>query len=513
MPLANFFDKISLSASQRIKGYDRSSFEEKLLANCVGIVYGANGCETSEGRAALDLTVRIFCRLYPNIVFVDIAKDTSSITYTNQLKSLATEINPEINCGDKQVPTVNLVIGTVPGFVAQQPCIYVGSDNWKAYFSTTGDRSCQDSNNPFGAGCAVCFGAANVFRFIFCEELGNVPLDQDFCFSSFSQRLHSEEDAEPLLPTSIPVSFTLVGAGAIGNAVLWSFVHIKEVCGKITLIDDQEVALSNLQRYVLMLQEHVGQSKIVIAKQLLGKHQKLTVEPLQEKWQMIANQLSKEQLQLLATAIDTTKQRLEIQSLLPKTILNAWTSPEAIGVSRHLNFIEEACLSCLYLPAYKQKSDSEKIAESLGGVQEQFIRQYLANKLPIDDAFVAVVSQNAGIDRQLLSSYKGQRIEIFYSEAICGGRFLSLGSDRQINQDVEVPLAHESVLAGLLLGAEIIIQSLGLRKEPMESLTKINLMHALHNYLLEAEGKHHSGLCICQDVIFRNRYAEKWMVN
>ena len=194
--------------------------------------------------------------------------------------------------------------------------------------------------------------------------------------------------------------------------------------------------------------------------------------------------------------------------------MNAWTSPEGIGVSRHLDFTRELCLSCLYLPLHKHKSDSEKIAESLGNpALEPFIREYLANKLPVDDRFIAGISQNTNIDAQLLSTFREQRVEIFYAEAICGGRVIPGRADGQTAYDMEVPLAQESVLAGLLLGAEVVIRSLQLRKKQIEPLTKINMMQPIHNYLLEAETKHHSGLCICQDPIFLDRYKDKWPVN
>ncbi|WP_162428189.1 E2 ligase fold family C protein [Pontibacter pudoricolor] len=512
MPQANFFDKISLSAAQRINGYDRSAFEDKLQSNCIGIVYGDNSLETAEGRSALDLTVRVLSRLYPNLRFFDLSKGVDGDRYSGKLKDLATNINPNINYSDEQTPTINLVIGEVPGFDAQQTCIYIGSQNWVAFYSSNKAQSCHDTNNPFGAGCAVCFGAANVFRYIFREELGNASPDTEFCFSAFSQRLVEKGEFEPNLPSSLSVDFTLIGTGAIGNAVIWSLLELQGLCGRITVVDDQTVALSNLQRYILMLQEHVEQQKVSVIRNLLEKHSELQVEPLQLKWQNAANTLDKEQIKLVVTAIDTTQERLEIQSLLPKEILNAWTSPEGIGISRHLNFTEDVCLSCLYLPRHKIKSNSEKIAASLGNIAlEPFIRQYLANNLPIDDNFVTEISQQVSIDAHLLYTYIGQPVEIFYSEAICGGRVIQSGSNEQMNTDLEVPLAHESVLAGLLLGAEVVIQSAQLRETQIEPLTKINMMQPIYNNLLEQESKHYSGLCICQDPIFTNRYRDKWV--
>ncbi|WP_424292686.1 E2 ligase fold family C protein [Daejeonella sp.] len=116
----------------------------------IGIVYGANCLETSEGRPALELAVRILSRLYPNITFCDLNTNNEGEGYVEKLKLMATEINPEINISDGQTPTVNLVIGDVPGIVSEKPCIYIGSSNWVAYYSSTVPRPCTKTHNPFG---------------------------------------------------------------------------------------------------------------------------------------------------------------------------------------------------------------------------------------------------------------------------------------------------------------------------------------------------------------------------
>lgn len=508
MALANFFDKISLSAAQRIKNYDRSSFENKLLSTHVAIVYGDNAVGTKEGCVAIDLAVRILARLYPNLQFKDLSNSSKGKAITKLAQTTALNINPVIDINTGEDIDISLVIGSIDGFIPNGKCFYIGSSGWKAFFSITEIKKCGSSLNPFGASGAVCIAGANIFRFLFSEELDHPELDENVCFSLFSQKIDALAEEEPDLPQEVTLAFTLVGTGAIGNAVLWSLLQLAQISGFINLIDDQDVSLTNLQRYILMFQDHKDKSKVMELKKMFAGFSNLIVNPFQNKWQLEIGGLREKDLELLVVALDSKEERLLIQSGLPKKIINAWTSQEDIGVSRHFNFSETVCLSCLYLPKQKQKSESEKIAESLN-LPEPQIRQYTANSLPVDESFIFSVAQSLGVEVAELRSFIGKPVQIFYSEGICGERIISL---RKQGQDLEVPLAHESVLAGILQAAEIVIESMQLRKNTIEPLTKIDLLRPLHPYIREYEDKNYAGLCICTDEVFIDRYKEKWEV-
>ena len=506
MALANFFDKISLSAAQRIKQYDRSAFQDKLLTTRITIVYGDNAVVTKEGTVALDLVVRILARLYPNLQFFNLAQDARGSAITNALRTTALSINPELTINEGGVPHICLVIGEVRGFTPVGRCFYVGSNGWKALFSVNSALRCGETQNPFGAAAAVCIAAANIFRFVFADELDNPTLDSELCFSVFSQRIEAQDEQEPLLPEEIRLGFTLVGTGAIGNAVLWTLLQLNELSGFINLIDDQDVSLTNLQRYALMSQKHVDKSKVVELKKMFDHFPNLSVNLFPHKWQSVIGSLLPKDLELLMVALDSKEERLLIQAALPKKIINAWTSQQDIGVSRHFNFSDSVCLSCLYLPKQKQKSESVKIAESLK-LPEHLVRSYIANSIPVDDAFIFLVAQSLNVDINQLRPYIGKPVQIFFSEGICGERIISSGSG---SQDLEVPLAHESILAGILAAAEIVIESVQLRDYEIEPLTKINLLMPIHKFLQEEEGKNAASRCICTDPVFVNRFKEKW---
>ncbi|SHF40088.1 E2 ligase fold family C protein [Flavisolibacter ginsengisoli] len=508
MALANFFDKISLGAAQRIKNYDRSSFENKLLATRLAIVYSDNAVQTNEGKFALDLAVRILARLYPNIQFVDHSSDGYGSTITKELKATSFRINPVLNVNEVEAPDITLVIGSVDDRQVGGQCFFTGSSGWKATFSTQSSMNCADTQNPFGAAASVCIAAANIFRFLFAEELGHPSLDREVCFSVFSQQINAINKEEPALPADITLGFTLVGTGAIGNSILWCLLQLPTLKGFLNLIDDQEVSLTNLQRYALMEQEHVRKSKVVELEKMFTRFPNLTVNPFLNKWQEIIATLRPNDLELMAVALDSKEQRLLIQSTLPKKIINAWTSQQDIGVSRHFNFAENVCLACLYIPKQKQKSESVKIAESLK-LPEELVRNYIANSIMVDEGFIFMVAKSLSIPVDQLRSLIGKPVQVFYSEGICGERIIR-SSSASGHQDLEVPLAHESFLAGILAAAEIIIESAQLRLNKIEPLTKINLLMPLHNFLKEDEEKNLQARCICTEPIFVKRFKTKW---
>ena len=50
-----------------------------------------------------------------------------------------------------------------------------------------------------------------------------------------------------------------------------------------------------------------------------------------------------------------------VRRLCPRRVANAWTQPGDLGVSSH-DFLEGACVNCLYLPDGEQKNEDQIIA-------------------------------------------------------------------------------------------------------------------------------------------------------
>lgn len=510
MAFANFFDKIALNASQVLKHYDRSGFEKILNDSLPTIVFGRNATSTQQGKAALDLTVRLSARLYPKIRLIN---TSGSKQFEKNLKELSLSINPDIEILDEGIATVYLVAGQVDFDCSDVPSYYIGSNSWHSNFSSSHCLKFGSSDIIFGAGAAACFGMANVFRKIFEGKLPYGKVDSDFSFSIIDSSKGEIEIGSDTKIENIDIGkLHLVGVGAVGNAFLWSLKNSKSISGQIRVIDDEQIDLSNLQRYVLTEQNSIGQSKVDFAKDVMtGSSFKLLKSKM--NWQHFISKNASLNIEKVAVCVDSAEDRISIQSSLPKKIFNAWTQQESIGISRHFNFDETACLSCLYFPTRKKTSRSEEVANSFGIPEhERLVRTYLATSKPIDEVLINLVCQANNIEAEQFGDFIGKPVELFYSKAICGGVMMRLtGSGSAATQhSLEVPLAFESALAGILLAAEVVIECQALREGAFPIISQINLLRPLSNYIKEDQKKHHSKRCICQDEMFVKEYLRRW---
>lgn len=511
MALANFFDKTALGAAQVLKSFDRSNFENILNHHKIGIVFDNYAANSPEGMATLDLLVRLSARFYPDLQIIDISFKNDKLQ--KKLEDCALAINPEINLSKTNDITISLIVGNTTYSTCNNEKFYIGSDGWIAKFSTSNPVGSGNSENPFGAGAAACFGVANVFRMVFKDQLSKGECDKDFSVSLFDFiKSNGNIDSNGPNIENIHLEETqLVGIGAIGNSVLWALKHIPSLTGELEIIDNQEIDLSNLQRYVLAYQSDVNKPKVTLAKEFMSNSKLIIKEELMS-WEKYIQKRKNWLMKRVAVCVDTANDRIIVQSSLPKKIFNAWTQPASLGVSRHLNFLNDACVMCLYIPDLKKKSKSEVIAESLGlKEQEPLIRKYIATQTPIDYRILTLVSNTNGIPMNKLEAFEGKYMEIFYSEVICGGVMMRLNKNSNEIPQIEVPSAFESALAGILLAAELIIDAGNLRQKIISPISKFNLLRPLSNYLLEGQHKHHSSRCICQDQIFREAYRKKWL--
>lgn len=516
MALANFFDKSLLNASQVLNEFEITEFESILNSQYVGIAYDHSINNSKEGVKTLDLLIRILARLYPNLQIINICNSNTAVE--TRLKNIALEINPKINLSTEISPTVCIIVGNSEHQPANCKCFYIGSKGWIFKLSTTAPVESGHSNNPLGAGAAACLGAANVFRYIFKDKLNNADNDSELCFSLFdfnTTEINIENDYGDSIENFQFGEATLVGIGAIGNAVLWTLRNIDSATGRITVIDNEKISLTNLQRYVLTSQSNISPNeiyKVDLAKEQL-KATKIKVMPIKLNWQEFFSQAKNKKIEKILVAVDSAKARIEIQSGLPKKIFNSWTQLSELGTSSHLNFLDEkACLMCLYIPDGKVKSKSELISEALQIPQyEPTVRKYLALNLPLDKSLLNIISLSINASHEKLEAYIGKPLEIFYSEVVCGGVLMQLTGKTIKQKQIEVPTAFESALAGILLVSEFIKDALGSTNIQESNKVRLNLLRQFNpKTILDPELKRPHFKCICQDDDFTNSYKKKW---
>lgn len=491
MAIPDYFQRNAVAVSQVISGLDEKRLTSRLRDVCIGVTIGPDA-GGHEGRAMADLVVRVLARLYPSIVIhAEVAGGTG-----DEIRALARRINPRIDLSGQV--TIETVIGTTqPRWKTARP-VFAGCEGWTARLSTHGPQGCGTSNNPFGAGLAACLAAAEVFRALF---LPGTELDGDWEVAvpdagEWARRNGNVEGSVG--------SLVLAGAGAIGNGAAWALSRTA-VAGSIEIVDHESVDLGNLQRYVLAERADEERQKApLLAGGFNGKlsatgHACTIAELLQKKNHRVDN---------LLLALDSAKDRCAAQASLPRQVANAWTQPGDLGASCH-DFLEGACVSCLYLPDGQRKNEDEIIAEAFGVPNRLMqVRTLLYKHEGAPRDLLVAIAAARGLALAKLLPFEGRPLRALYTEGFCGGAVIPLGEPGRPANEVHVPLAHQSALAGVLLAAAGV--RMGLSGRVNSVVAQYDVLKPQKRFQVYPAAKPPGERCICQDADYRDAYRRKY---
>lgn len=499
MAFADYFERGAVAAAQVIAGFDEQAFKQALSDRTVGLSLGAEAAEAAEGRCLADLIVRLLARLYPSLAIGAVAEARG---LASELGELACRINPAIEIREGGSAKAGIVIGA--GKASFDTSVFVGSDRWLALVGTDGPRPIGDSPNPFGAGAAACLACANIFRLLFLA--GADQLDTDIIYSTYLGDVAVRRADQPSLPRDLPSGAVLIGCGAIGNGAAWALARAP-FSGDLHLVDPEAIELSNLQRYVLGERSDVDLAKVDIAQGVFDNG--ITPIPHQDSWARFVDAAGYNWRHALV-ALDSAVDRRAVQASLPERIVNAWTQPGDLGVSLHGRFPSVgSCLFCLYLPAIESKNEDELVAEALGVPdRQQQVRHLLYKGVPVPPDLLDAVAERLNVPRGSLAAFEDRSVRELYVEGLCGGAVLPLDRLHAPRQEVHVPLAHQSALAGIQLAASFIRQLHGGVIDTTE-ITRINLLRSLGADLRQPARKGDQR-CICADADYVRRYTQKW---
>ncbi|MER9794602.1 E2 ligase fold family C protein [Mesorhizobium sp. M0213] len=504
MAVAKYFGRAATAASQVLQGFDAKDFEGLLNGLVIGIGFDQQACST-EGRASLDLLIRLVSRLYPTICLLPAGEEARKLA--KSLASLARSINERITIARRGSSPLShcLVVGsTIPE--ASCPKLFLGSDGWIVKFSAERPVGSGNSHNTFGAGAAACIAASNLFRQIFNKQVSGATVDQAVMFSLFDYAPGSRSNP-PLADVILLDNLFLLGLGAIGNGAIWALSRVPRLQGYLQVVDAELVDQGNLQRYVLALERDIGQSKVKLARRYLNARPDLAVEGHSRRWQTLPALRS---MQHVAIALDTTADRIALQGTLPRWTINSWTQRGDLGVSHHGFEGEMACLACLYLPNGAVPDDDQLIAEALGLEDRKMdiVRPMLHNGAPVSMDLMRQIASRLTIPVEPLLPFVGQPLRSLYQGAICGGIVFDLTAGSKPVR-VEVPLAFQSAMAGIMLAGEIVKQATG--NAPDWTTAKLNLLRKMpSDVITERRKKDRLGRCICQDADYLDVYRAKY---
>lgn len=486
----------------------------------ISIAFDNNCVDTFEGRCGMDLIIRLLSRFYPRLKIIDL-----SGTHNDEVLAfgeLAQKINSQIEIVDDSAKEdVLIVLGQTEKEIKSDALkVFFGSDNWLAKYS---DRSIQkfgESDNPFGAGLAASLTVSNIFRYVFHEYLPYNDLDTEFELSAYSLNSDSKPADNPAFEEYNTGDLVIAGIGAIGNGVVWALSKIHSLKGNIHLVDEEEVSLSNVQRYILLEEDDEKGVKVEIAKKYLRQNG-LEVLPFKYNWDKYLNTVGNWKIKKVAVGIDNIKDRIGIQSTMPETIFNAFTEPELLAITRHKDFVHNACLGCSNIPTAKKKDYTNEIADNCKIPEKaNMVKDYYNLELPVgvpipnsnQESLLMTIAKANGTTIEKLSRFSNMRLNEFYSDFVCGGVILEVSNgDNQIT-NVDAPLAFQSAMAGILLAAEIIKDASGQRLEQEQRTDFYHLSPIVNgqNPFHRLIEKDTTGRCICRDKDFLNGYVTKW---
>src|SRR6266536_65720 len=499
MALADYHDRAALAAAQVISGFNEQAFRSALETTTIGVSLDEHASAVSEGRVLSDLVVRLLARLYPRLQLT-----VTDPPHKADLSALAQAINPQIELVNSGAE-VGIAVGEkAPSFPTT---VFAGSEGWLARVGRSGPSSAEDSWNPFGAGVAACLAVANVFRVLFVSD-SSERLDENVAFSTWSGE-RSEGDDGPPLPESVrlPGDAVLVGLGAVGHGVLWALGRSR-LAGRLHVVDPERIELSNLQRYVLGQRSDDGRLKTQVAESALVMS---GLEPVSHasRWAEFVERQGYD-WPFVVVALDSVRDRRSVQATLPGWVANAWTQPGDLGVSVHSRFGGEgACVSCLYLPSGPVPNEDELVAQALGVPdRQQQIRDLLHHGTPAPADLLEAISAGLDVPIEAFSQFVGRGIRDLYVEGLCGGALIALERLGKPVQEVHVPLAHQSALAGVLLASALARHVLS-DGEDLTRVTRIDVLRPLGSHLTQP-AKAGDSRCICRDADYVTNFEAKW---
>ncbi|HEY3292821.1 MAG TPA: ThiF family adenylyltransferase [Candidatus Nanopelagicaceae bacterium] len=514
MSLPPFFDRITNAVGPLVGSTEKLA--DFLTSRTIRIHIPNESADDLVLSAGFLFAVNLAARIYPTIslsapaILAEVAqKLVLSINPLCDVSASKDYCDAELCFSDERLPSAATITVALSG--------------WTVFVDSRPER--KGPSNCLTSLAAAALGIGELFRTVFADFL---PTGRRAPAPATFPMLGDSEVNNVAIEHVDIGRVHLVGAGAIGQAFLYALSQL-DIEGTLFVIDPENIELSNLQRYVLSFMSDVGVSKCEIANRALH-HRSVAVIQSKAVWGESEDSMAAE---TICTALDSARDRIAVQAGLPRRIYNAWTQPNDLGWSRHERFGEDPCLACLYVPAGAMLSQHQLIASALHQ-NELRVLAYLTLSLPIDHplrfdqipklpqypippdgarwcekSILQDIIESLKLDPSVRDTWKGRELSTLYREGICGGAIVS-SNFGEIPQDVIVPLAHQSALAGVLLATDLVVaQHPELKKRRSRNVeSRLNVLAPLSQ--ITDRPRQRTPGCICSDPVYLTRYRYKW---
>lgn len=240
----------------------------------------------------------------------------------------------------------------------------------------------------------------------------------------------------------------LAGAGAIGNALLYSLQFLK-VKGTIHIADHDTVSAGNLNRCLFFSTEDIGKGKSsALASNAQRCLPSITLlaysSSLQDLRPTFTSLHGKRWLKRLLVGVDSRRARRHLQSEVPCEVYDASTTDISEVILTHNHILSgNACLSCIYFHNETEARHERHLAETLGVTLKD------VNELKISE----IAAKNIQLRYPTLNANDiiGMAYDTLFKQ-LCGQQELRAAELQQ----VAAPFAFVSALSGALLAINLV---------------------------------------------------------
>jgi hypothetical protein len=489
--------------------------DETVIALVVGREQATDLATQTTALTAVNLLVRLFRRLVivvPNNVRIHKELPCVEGRLGAALVTFASRVHPGVEADLAVSPPpgiVTLRVSNYHSWAEKNSEVYCSGAGWLAH---VGSRprllpAAQDSN-PIGPLIAACLGVAEVFKIVFGDVLRSVVPADDVIFSALTYRV-GELDVGPILSRVRLPNTVQVGAGSIGCAFNWGLAHLREIRGKLVVVDHDKLQAHNPDRAILVLDDAASLEleKSSWARDIVQPWvPHLDIQPFQGTIRQYVDTLPPDYtFPVIISAVDSIESRRDIQDALPEHILNASTGPTKVELSRHEAPGDGPCLYCLYLPEILERAPI-LLAVARTGFNQRTVADFLVGARMLNVENVRGIERRNQLPPGALGEYIGRPL----SDLLQDQRWYSQAPIQLHNAQALVTTAFVSALAGFLLLAETVKQAdPALAHYRLHRIYEQDLLGVPNEFILPGE-RDGMGYCLCHDPLRRRLYAEKY---
>jgi len=445
----------------------------RALANALGI-------SEEEAGVKLGFEVKLFY-----------SKEISgSKQFSQELYSLLSRTVETVTCYEGEIECffeINII-----GIIEKKLYVHVNDNSFIINTDNSKAHTTDKPSHPLFLLLCACYTSASILKL----AVDNIPF-----YVKSPMKFNLNEIINPGLlnkPINLGKAY-MAGAGAVGNALLWSFRYL-DVHGELHICDDDSVGSGNLNRQLFFDKKNIGKYK---AEQLALKAQShmtnLKLIPRISLLQNLDEAGNSFWLKRLISAVDSRRARRTLQGEFPLEIFDASTTDiTEIVTHYHKQPTDTACMACVYSEDDGERSHEMNIAESLGVDINEVKKERITHEMAV------VISKrfpDENIDSLVI---EGEAYDSLY-KALCGQGKLKSVEDGQ----TLAPFCFVSALAGVMLAIELVKRLADDKTIHSYNLWKISAWHPPYSKMKKTLKR--KGNCpACSSQAIQKLIKSKW---